>query len=128
MTPEAKQHLDRAREYLSKARSFSDVLHYDDEAGRAAYLAGFHAAQALISERTGRIVKTHSGMRSAFARLVKGDPRVDRTLARFLGQAYKLKEITDYGTGPLAVVSTSTAREMIDTAERFIARIAEILT
>ena len=78
MTPEAKEHPDRAREYLTKARNFSNLLHYDDEAGRAAYLAGFHAAQALISERTGRIVKTHSGVRSAFARLVKGDSRVDR--------------------------------------------------
>jgi uncharacterized protein (UPF0332 family) len=104
------------------------VLHYDDEAARAAYLAGFHAAQALISERTGRIAKTHSGMRSTFARLVKSDPRIDRTLTRFLAQAYKFKEITDYGTGPQATVSAAKAREMIDTAERFISRIAEILT
>ena len=103
MTPESKEHLDKAGEYLVKARSFLDVLHYNDEAG--AYLAGFHAAQALISERTGKVVKTHSGMRSTFARLVKGDPRIDPTLARFLGRAYKFKEITDYGTGPRAVVT-----------------------
>ena len=32
-----------------------------DAAGRTAYLAGFHAAQALIFERTGRAVKTHRG-------------------------------------------------------------------
>jgi uncharacterized protein (UPF0332 family) len=128
VTPEAQEHLERAREHLVKARSFSDVLHYDDEAARAAYLAGFHAAQAFISERTGRIAKTHSGMRSTFARLVKSDPLIDRTLTRFLGQAYKLKEITDYGTGPRAAVSTAKAREMIDAAERFIAQIAAILT
>jgi hypothetical protein len=30
-------------------------VHYNDEAGRAAYLAGFHAAEALISERTGKV-------------------------------------------------------------------------
>ena len=52
MTPEAREHLDRAREYLTKGRSLLDVLHFADEAGRAAYLAGFHAAEALISERT----------------------------------------------------------------------------
>jgi uncharacterized protein (UPF0332 family) len=69
VTPAAKEHLERAREYLVKTRSFSDVLQYDDEAARAAYLAGFHAARALISERTGRIAKTHTAMRSAFARL-----------------------------------------------------------
>ena len=54
MTPEASEHLAKAREYLVKARGLPDVMHYNDEAGRAAYLAGFHAAQALICERTGR--------------------------------------------------------------------------
>ena len=71
MTPEAEEHLDKAREALIKARGLLDVMHYSDEAARAAYLAGFHAAQALISERTGRIAKSHSGVRSAFARLVR---------------------------------------------------------
>jgi uncharacterized protein (UPF0332 family) len=72
-------------------------MHYSDEAARAAYLAGFHAAQALISERTGQIAKSHSGVRSAFARLVKDDPQIDRALVRFLGRAYRFKEIADYG-------------------------------
>jgi uncharacterized protein (UPF0332 family) len=82
VTPEAEEHLDKAREALIKARGLLDVMHYSDEAARAAYLAGFHAAQALISERTGRIAKSHSGVRSTFARLVKDDPQVDRALAR----------------------------------------------
>jgi uncharacterized protein (UPF0332 family) len=63
VTPEAEEHLDKAREALSKARGLLDVMHYSDEAARAAYLAGFHAAQALISERTGRIAKSHSAAR-----------------------------------------------------------------
>ena len=71
MTPEAEEHLDKAREALIKARGLLDVMHYSDEAARAAYLGGFHAAQALISERAGRIAKSHSGVRSTFARLVK---------------------------------------------------------
>jgi len=54
VTPETKEHLDKAREYVIKARNLLDVMHYNDEAGRAAYLAAFHAAQALISERTGK--------------------------------------------------------------------------
>jgi hypothetical protein len=41
-------------------------MKYHDAAGRTAYLAGFHAAQALISERTGRTVKTHRGVNTAF--------------------------------------------------------------
>jgi len=32
-----------------------------EDAGRAAYLAGYQAAQALIFERTGKVTKTHRG-------------------------------------------------------------------
>jgi uncharacterized protein (UPF0332 family) len=83
VAPETGEHLNKAREYLIKARGLLDVMHYNDEAGRAAYLAGFHAAQALISERTGKIAKTHEGVNSQFNLLTKGDPRVDSELRRF---------------------------------------------
>jgi uncharacterized protein (UPF0332 family) len=102
-------------------------MHYNDEAARGAYLAGFHAAQALIFERTARIAKSHSGLRAAFARLAKDDARTDRTFTRFLARAYKSKEITDYGIGPQAVVSSAEAQEMIDLATRFVDRITEIV-
>jgi uncharacterized protein (UPF0332 family) len=95
-----------------------DVLHYSDEAPRAAYLAGFHAAQSLIFERTARVAKSHSGLRTTFARLAKDDPRIDRTFTRFLARAYKSKEIANYGIGPQAVVTAAEAREMIDLATR----------
>ena len=35
-----------------------------EDAGRAAYLAAFHAAQALIYERENRSLKTHRGVQS----------------------------------------------------------------
>jgi predicted nucleotidyltransferase len=38
------------------------------------YLAGFHAAQAFISEKTGKSVKTHKGVQSEMYRLTKDDP------------------------------------------------------
>jgi uncharacterized protein (UPF0332 family) len=126
VTPEAEDHLVKAREYLSKARELLEVVHFHDEAARAAYLAGFHAAQALISERTGRIAKTHRGVRNAFARLSKDDPRLGR-FTQFLGKAYRRKEVVDYHVGPQAVVSESDARELTSVATRFVDRIAEIL-
>src|ERR1700733_8832185 len=44
MKPESAGFLRKAREFLLKAQ---DALeHWPDEAGRAAYLAAFHAAQA----------------------------------------------------------------------------------
>jgi uncharacterized protein (UPF0332 family) len=83
MTPEAREHLDRACEYLTKGRSLLDVLHFADEAGRAAYLAGFHAAEALISERTGKVARTHEGVNSQFHRLTRDDPGIDTELRAF---------------------------------------------
>jgi hypothetical protein len=42
-----------------------DVVHYADEAGRAAYLAGLHATQALIFERTSKITKRTAAYRTS---------------------------------------------------------------
>lgn len=46
--------LAKAGSFLSKAAGML-ANGWPDEAGRAAYLAGFHAAQALICERGGKI-------------------------------------------------------------------------
>jgi uncharacterized protein (UPF0332 family) len=110
VTPETAQHLDKARDYLSKARNVLDVMHYNDEAGRAAYLAGFHAAEALISERTGKLARTHEGVSSQFHLLTRGDARVDGELRAFLGRTYNLKAIADYETGPGSVVNAGAGR------------------
>jgi uncharacterized protein (UPF0332 family) len=98
-----------------------------DEAGRAAYLAGLHAAQALIVENTGQSIRRHSGVQREFARLVKDDPRFDRRLRAFLPRAYNLKAIADYATGHEGQVSESSAREAAETAHLFVALIAEVI-
>ena len=99
MKPEAAAFLDKASEFLEKA---ADMLADDwpDEAGRAAYLAGLHAAQAMIVERTGKVIKRHRGVQSELGRLTKDEPRFDLELRAFLGRAYNLKAIADYETGP----------------------------
>ena len=98
-----------------------------EAAGRTAYLAGFHAAQALIFEISGHTYKSHSGVHGEFSRLVKDDPRVDGQLRAFLGRTYSLKAIADYETGPAAHISAEDAREAIDTARRFIECIAGLM-
>jgi len=128
VTPEAREHLDRAREYLTKGRSLLDVLHFADEAGRAAYLAGFHAAEALISERTGKVAHTHEGVNSQFHRLTRGDPGIDTELRAFLGRAYNLKAIADYETGPGSLVSPEQAEAALATAIRFVEAVARLLS
>jgi uncharacterized protein (UPF0332 family) len=98
-----------------------------DAAGRTAYLAGFHAAQALISERLDKAVKTHRGVHMQLHLLVKDDPRVDAQLRGFLGIAYDLKSMADYETGPGSEVSLEAAEAAIATSKRFVAKMAELI-
>lgn len=126
MKPETAAHLQKSGEFLAKAQGMVDSG-WPDEAGRAAYLAGFHAAQALIFESTGRTAKTHSGVQTEFARLVKDDPRFDLEQRRFLGRAYALKAIADYETGPGSLVTPAQAAEAIHTAGRFVVGVLALI-
>ncbi|MGA7197661.1 HEPN domain-containing protein [Roseiarcus sp.] len=93
-----RSYIEKAHQSLGEARAVARIELFE-AAGRAAYLAAYHAAQALILARTDKIAKTHSGVRSEFARVAKEDPRIDRKLASFLAQAYNLKVIADYAVG-----------------------------
>ena len=127
MTSASGLYLEKARQSLGEAHAISQIGLFES-AGRAAYLAAHHAAQAFIFDRTGRIAKTHSGVRSEFARLAKDDPRIDRALLKFLGQAYNLKAIADYAIGDDAGLTQSEAEEAIGSAERFIDCIVQLLS
>ena len=98
MTPETGEHLDKARECLARAKIILGAG-VGEDAGRDAYLASFHAAQALILARSGKIVKTHRGVHRLFSQLAKNEPEL-REFARFLSQAYNLKDIADYELRP----------------------------
>lgn len=126
MTPEAAQLLATARQHLAGGRSVA-ALQIWYIAAREAYLAAFHAAEALIYERTGKITKTHTGLRSQFALLARREPQFDQAFTKFLAEAYELKSIADYGTNPTTGVSAEDAKAAIDTADRFIESIAKLL-
>ena len=103
MKPETAAFLGKARACLAKADGMLD--RWPDEAGREAYLAGLHAAQALIVERTGDVMKRHRGVQGELARLTKDTPEFDPKLRIFLGRTYDLKAIADYETDPDCQVS-----------------------
>ena len=126
MTPEAASYPVKAREDLSDARQIAGIG-LATVAARSAYYAAFHAAEALIIERTGKIAKSHSGVRSEFARLVKDDPRTGKAMTAFLAQGYKFKEIGDYGVGADAIVTMSDAQAAIGSANAFLAHIDVLL-
>jgi HEPN domain-containing protein len=77
-------------------------------------------AQALIFERTGKVIKRHRGVQRELARLVKDEPRFDMELRAFLGRTYNLKAIADYETDPGSQVTFEQAQEAINTAERLV--------
>jgi uncharacterized protein (UPF0332 family) len=126
VTPEGKEHLDKARHCLTRARTVL-AAGVGEDAGRNAYLVAFHAAQALIAERTGKNAKTHKGVHAQFARLTRNEPRLGLELRQFLAQAYDIKSIVDYGLGPDADVPLDRAGSAIDTAEQFVERVTELL-
>jgi uncharacterized protein (UPF0332 family) len=126
MTPEAEDYLNKARDHLSEAQKIEGIG-LAKAAARSAYYAAFHAAQALVVERTGKIAKTHSGVRGEFSRLARDEPRIDRTFPAFLAQAYLYKEVADYGTGAGADVTMPDANSAIASASRLIDCITALL-
>lgn len=74
MTQEADRFLQNVEKHLERGDRMLGVQLNDDTV-RAAYLAAFHAAQAVIFEGTGKVAKTHRGVQSKFLRLTKDDPR-----------------------------------------------------
>jgi uncharacterized protein (UPF0332 family) len=113
VTPETERFLQKAEKHLERGHTMPDVG-LNDDAGRAAYLAAFHAAQAVIFERTGKVVKTHRGVQSEFYGLTKDDTRFTPDQRIFLSQAYNLKAIADYETGPGAEVSAEKATAAVE--------------
>jgi uncharacterized protein (UPF0332 family) len=126
MTPQAAAFLDKARQLLDEAET---MLHVglNQAAGRTAYLAGYHAAQAFIFERVRKVFKTHAGVQTEFLKLTKDDLRVDSELRAFLSRTYNLKALADYETGPGSAVSAERATAAVETGKRFVAHFAGLV-
>lgn len=97
------------------------------QAARCVYYATFHAAEALIVERTGRIAKTHRSVHTAFSRVTMDSDAGDRELWSTLADAYRYKELADYTIDPDATVTGTAAATLIADATRFVDRVAHLL-
>ncbi len=126
MKPEAADYLNKARNDLEDARKIAGIG-LARIAARCAYYAAFHASEAFIVENTGKIAKTHSGVRAEFARLAKETPEIDKSFPKFLAKAYLYKEIGDYGVGPGADVTLADANDAIANATQFVDAMAALL-
>jgi uncharacterized protein (UPF0332 family) len=100
---------------------------WPDESARAASLAAFHAAQALIFEQTNKAPKTHHGVHQQFARLTRQASALDAELHGFLGRAYNMKAAADYGTDPGMQINRDRAAAAAETAKRFVSAVTGML-
>lgn len=98
-----------------------------EDAGRAAYLAAFHAAQALIYERENRTLKTHSGVQSEFSKLIRNEPSVPADLRGFVSRTYSFKNIADYDPLTSIPPTEEDARSAIATASRFVDEVVRLI-
>jgi uncharacterized protein (UPF0332 family) len=76
---------------------------------------------------TGRSVKTHKGVHTELYRLIRHDDRVPGELRSFIDRAYNLKATADYETAPDSDVSPEVAKEAVEAAKRFVAKMAELI-
>ena len=97
------------------------------QAARLAYQTQFHTARALIFERTGRMAKTHKGVRTLFHQLAKTEQGLGSDGAERLTSSYQFKEVVDYETGDAAMISRQDAEAAIDFAEALLAVVRRIL-
>ena len=97
------------------------------QAARLAYYAQFHAAQALIFERTGKIAKTHKGVNQQFHGVARTEPTCPSDLPAQLTKAYIYKENADYDGNTSAPVTAAVASDAIATAERFVAAVRQAI-
>jgi uncharacterized protein (UPF0332 family) len=127
VTPEANRFLTKAHKLLERATTMLNVR-LNEDAGRTAYLAGFHAAQAFVFEITQKVFKSHKGVQTEFLRLTKDDPRFAADLTIFLSQTYNLKAIADYETSPNSEISAERAARAVAAGEQFVEHIAKLLS
>jgi uncharacterized protein (UPF0332 family) len=92
LKPETECYPGKARQALNEARAVAGI-ELAEAAGRAGYLSAFHAAQALIFERIGKVPKTHHGVHAQFARLARNEPRIGE-LQRFPSRSSDFKAVS----------------------------------
>ena len=124
MKDETKDYLASAHRHLGYARR---NLTPDNApvAARESYMAAFHAAQALIFERTGNPAKTHNGAQSRFHELVRGEPSFPAERRAFLSSGFALKSSADYSSTELPTLEQAT--DAVGEAIAFVEAVATLI-
>lgn len=126
MSPEAGRFVAKAQRLAGEADTML-AAGLNEAAGRTAYLAGFHAAQAFLFDTNGKVFKSHHGVQTEFLRATKEDSRFTPDQRIFLSRTFNLKSIADYETGPGSEISAGRAAKAVEEAKRFVEHVAGLL-
>ena len=122
MKPEARAHLDAARFTLVKAKAGVQASTHEpslaENAARDAYYVAFHAALALIVERTGKEPKRHASVQRQFHQLTRHDLAIPQSMRDFILRAYDFKTVADYATLPPPRITPARAAKAVQSAEQ----------
>ncbi len=119
-----QEFLESAEEALAEANFLLGGDFWDGVSNRA-YYAMFNAASAAVLVAGVPEIRSHKALVGLFQRRVARDRDVGQQYADDLEHAFKLRLRADYERG--FRVDEAAARDAIDRAERFIARMREFL-
>ena len=123
MSPRSQEFYDRARERLEGARRSVDQGDYAIAVG-AAYYAMLYGARAALSERD-LYAKTHHGTWILLRQTLGAEESFPLELVKEAERLAELREAADYDA---LVVEEDQAKRAVDSAERFLSALDELLT
>jgi uncharacterized protein (UPF0332 family) len=123
MSPRSQEFYDQARARLAAAKKNLDLREYAIVVG-AAYYAMLYGARAALSEHDLH-AKTHSGTWHLLRQTFRGEETFPLELVKEAEELGELREAADYEA---LVVDEDQAKQAVDTAERFLSALDELLT
>jgi uncharacterized protein (UPF0332 family) len=123
VSPRSKEFYDRARERLEGARKNLDQGEYAIAVG-AAYYAMLYGARAALSERDLH-AKTHRGTWNLLRQTFVAEKSFPLELIAEAERLAELREAADYDA---LAVDEGQAKHAVDSAERFLSALDEVLT
>ena len=123
MSPRSQEFYDRARERLEGARRSVDQGDYAIAVG-AAYYAMLYGARAALSERD-LYAKTHRGTWNLLRQTLSAEESFPLELVKEAERLAEMREAADYDA---LVVEEDQAKRAVDSAQRFLSALDELLT
>jgi uncharacterized protein (UPF0332 family) len=123
VSPRSQEFYDRARERLEGARRSLEQGDYAIAVG-AAYYAMLYGARAALSERD-RYAKTHRGTWMLLRQTIGAEGSFPLELISEAGRLAQLREAADYDA---LIVEEGQAERAVESAERFLAALDDLLT